>query len=216
MSELRPLRVLVACEESQVVCKAFRARGHEAYSCDLQSCSGGHPEWHIKGDVWMVLFFMKWDLIVMHPPCTAICTTGNRSYGVGKPKQIFRLKSAIWTQELFKMATNLCSMVCMENPKGVLNGLFPLLPKPQYIQPYQFGHKCSKMTGLWLYGLPKLIPTHIVEPEWITSMSGKRHSKIHWENPSTNNPENAKLRSKTFPGIANAMASQWSPDLSLK
>lgn len=205
MMQYKKMRVLVACEESQIVCKAFRARGHEAYSCDIQECSGGHPEWHLKMDVFHVIASNDWDLIIMHPPCTALCTTGNRTYANSKK----RIDAAIWTNELFRFATNKCNRVCMENPKGVLNSVFPWLPKPHYIQPYQFGHTDSKLTGLWLYGLPKLIPTNIVDPIWITSKSGKRHSVTHWKNPSTNKPENAKLRAKTFPGIARAMAEQW-------
>ena len=207
------MRVLIACEESQTVCKAFRERGHEAYSCDLQACSGGHPEWHLQIDVFEALYLKKWDLIIMHPPCTAICTTGNRVYGIGKVKEQIRKESATWTQELFKQATNVCLRVCMENPRGVLNGMFEWLPKPQYIQPYNFGHPTSKLTGLWLHGLPKLQNTETVTPEFVISRSGKKHSKLHWETPSTNNLENAKIRSKTFPGIARAMAEQWSDNL---
>lgn len=203
------MRVLVACEESQIVCKAFRERGHEAYSCDLQACSGGHPEWHMRMDCFQAMWQSSWGLIIMHPPCTAICTTGNRTYGVGKPKEKIRNDSVLWTGELFRMAINVCPKVAMENPKGVLNSFITWLPKPQYIQPYQFGHNESKMTGLWLSGLPKLVPTKIVDPIWIISKSGKRHSPTHWNNPSTNNPQNARLRSKTYEGIAKAMAEQW-------
>jgi hypothetical protein len=149
------MRVLVACEESQEVCKAFRAKGHEAYSNDLQECSGGHPEWHLQYDCFQAMCLGKWDLIVMHPPCTALTVSGNGTYGTGKPKHNKRIEAAKWTSKLWHYAISMCDQVCMENPVGVLNRLVKELPKPQYIQPWQFGHGEQKKTGLWLYGLPK-------------------------------------------------------------
>jgi hypothetical protein len=157
------MRVLVACEESQEVTKAFRAKGHEAYSCDLLLCSGGHPEWHIQQDCTQVIPLKKWDLIVMHPPCTALAVSGNRWYGKGMPRNNERLAAAEWTDYLWNLAISVCDKVAMENPVGVLNQLVKGLPKPHYIQPWQFGHGETKKTGLWLNGLPSLVPTDIVE-----------------------------------------------------
>jgi len=207
------MRVLVACEESQRVCIEFRKRGHEAFSCDLQECSGGHPEWHIKDDVKRVLRHdledPEWDMVIAFPPCTRLTVTANRWF---KPeyKKMFpnieeERKEAISFFKFFTMLKT--NQVAIENPVGIMSTHYQ---KPtQIIQPYQFGHKDSKRTCLWLKYLPKLIPTEIVEPEYITSPSGKRHSKTHWMNPSTKNPEKAKLRSKTYLGIARAMAEQW-------
>lgn len=187
------MRVLVLCEESQVVCKAFRGRGHEAYSNDLLSCSGGHPEWHLQMDCFDALNSRTWDLIIMHPPCTAIAVSGNSTYAGTQERK----DAADWTCNLFQMATLKCDRVAMENPVGVLNTYHPILPKPQYIQPWQFGHGETKKTGLWLYGLPELKPTNIVEG---------REQKVWKMGPS---PERSKMRSKTYQGIAEAMAKQW-------
>lgn len=197
------MRVLIACEESQEVCKAFRAKGHETYSCDILPCSGGKPEWHLQMDVFQALELREWDLVIMHPPCTALCVTGNRVYAFGKPLYHNRIGAVKWTQRLWDKATSICRRVAMENPVGVLNSMGKF-PKPQYIQPYEHGHVDSKKTGLWLYNLPPIVSTKIVEPEWVISKSGKRHSKAHWYSSG-----NSKLRSKTYPGIAAAFASQW-------
>lgn len=187
------MRVAVLCEESQVVCKAFRERGYEAYSNDLLPCSGGHPEWHLQMDCFDALHSRAWDLIIMHPPCTAIAVSGNSTYAGTQERK----DAADWTCNLFQVATMHCDRVAMENPVGVLNTHHPILPKPQYIQPWQFGHGETKKTGLWLYGLPELKPTNIVEG---------REQKVWKMGPS---PERSKLRSKTYKGIAEAMAEQW-------
>lgn len=187
------MRVLVACEESQEVCKAFRAKGHEAYSCDVEPCSGGHPEWHIQDDCVSAIISSKWDLIIMHPPCTALAVSGNGTYANSRE----RISSAVWTSGLFKVALSHSERVAMENPVGVLNSLIKWLPKPYYIQPWQFGHGETKKTGIWSVGLPKLQPTEIVKG---------REQKVWYMSPG---PERGKLRSKTYPGIAKAMADQW-------
>lgn len=213
------MNILTGCEESQTVAIQFRKLGHKAYSNDIIDCSGGYPEWHLKMDIFEALTYKKWDLIIIHPPCTKVCCSGNRTYAKGKPKHNERLESAKWIKAVWNKAVTICDNVCMENPKGVLNGLIKELPRPQYIEPYYFGDAEIKLTGLWLYGLPKLNYTNIVEPEFVEynskkTKSGKsKYGKITGCNPSTNNPDNAKLRSKTYLGIAEAMANQWSKHL---
>ena len=185
------MEVLVACETSGVVREAFRSRGHVAISCDLLP-SDKHSVNHIQGDCIGVIKAKPWDLIIMHPPCTAICVSGNRWYGKGMPKHDERIKAIEWTMKLWDLATSVCDRVAMENPVGTL----PMKPA-QYIQPWEFGHGETKKTGLWLHGLEKLVPTQVVEG---------RDQRI-WKLPPT--PDRWKIRSKTFEGIANAMASQW-------
>ena len=184
------MRVLIACEESQEVCKAFREKGHEAYSCDLQECSGGHDEWHLQVDALQMLK-IKWDLIIAHPPCTDLAVSGARWF---KEKQADgRQQRSI---EFFMRFINAdCPRIAVENPVCIMSSLYR---KPdQIIQPWQFGHGEVKTTCLWLKGLPPLIPTDIVEG---------REQKCWKMAPS---PDRAKLRSKTYPGIAQAMADQW-------
>lgn len=188
--------VLVGCEESQEVTKALRRLGHEAYSNDVEQCSGGHPEWHLLMDVKDAVMLKKWDLIILHPPCTKIAVSGNGTYGTGKPRYHERVDAVKWTKDLWDLATSVCDKVCMENPVGVLNSMADF-PKPQYIQPWQFGHGETKKTGLWLHGLPNLVPTNIVTG---------REQKIWKMGPS---PDRGKLRSKTYPGIAEALAYQF-------
>ena len=190
---MEKLKVLVGCEESQVVCKAFRAKGHEAYSCDLLPCLGGHPEWHFQGDVMETISSGVWDLIILHPPCTYLAVSGNRWYGKGKLLHRKRQDAQIWTHSLWCLAKDRSPHVCLENPVGVLR----IGANPQYIQPWQFGHGETKKTGLWLHNLPPLKPTNIVEG---------REQRI-WKMPPSE--ERSKLRSKTYPGIAKAMAEQW-------
>ena len=200
------MRVLVACEESQEVCKAFRALGHEAYSCDIQECSGGHPEWHIQGDCLPLLngncFYStqdehyyrldgKWDLIIAHPPCTDLAVSGARWFPE-KQKDFRQQKACVF---FMQMILANCDRIAVENPIGIMSTVYR---KPdQIIQPWQFGHGETKATCLWLKGLPTLKPTEIV---------GGREQRV-WKMPP--GPERAKLRSKTFPGIAKAMAEQW-------
>lgn len=200
------MKVLVACEESQEVCKAFRAKGHEAFSCDIQECSGGHPEWHIKGDVIPLLngnctFLTEdlsththtgpWDLIIAHPPCTHLAVSGARWFP--EKQKDFRQQKACVFFMYFALAH--CDRIAVENPVGIMSTVYR---KPdQIIQPWQFGHGETKSTCLWLKGLPPLAPTNIVEG---------REQKVWKMSPG---PSRAKLRSKTFPGIARAMAEQW-------
>ena len=185
------MKVLVACEESQAVTIELRRLGHEAYSCDIQPCSGGHPEWHLQVDA-LELLKMKWDMIIAHPPCTHLCSSGARWFTEGKKPWSLQDEAA----EFFMRFANAdCPRVAIENPIGVMSTKYR---KPnQIIQPWQFGHGETKATCLWLKGLPNLVPTEIVEG---------REQRIHRMPPG---PERAKLRSKTFPGIARAMAEQW-------
>lgn len=197
------MRVLVACEESQTVCKAFRELGHEAYSCDIQDCSGGHPEWHIKGDVLDIINgygrrdyntreLLKWDMMIAFPPCNDLAVSGARWFSE-KIKDGRQRKSIDFFQTL---AYSNIPKKCIENPIGIMSNIYR---KPdQIIQPWQFGHGETKATCLWLTGLPKLKPTNIVEG---------REQRI-WKLPPSK--DRAKLRSKTYPGIAKAMAEQWS------
>ena len=210
------MRVLVACEESQRVCIAFRAKGHEAYSCDIEPWSGGHPEWHIQDDVLKHLGD-NWDLVIAHPPCTYLTVAANKYYNVERygEKAIIRQYEREKAIDFFLNFAwyNLdCPKVCIENPIGIMSSIYG---KPtQIIQPYQFGHTERKATCLWLNDLPLLTPTEMVEPGEIIKggYSVGAHADGRDENGTWlkfNDPELAKLRSKTFPGIAKAMAEQW-------
>ncbi len=206
------MRVLIACEESQTLCKTFRAKGHEAYSCDVMPCSGGHPEWHYKMDVSPLLSW-SWDLVIAHPPCTYLTVTGNkwlkdqplRKSGalVGAARRDARARAI----EFFMLFTSLKCRYAIENPVGCISSHWR---KPdQIIQPWQFGHEEPKKTCLWLRGLPKLKPTKIVEPAYTRSKSGKNlPAWFFWAAKK----DRAKLRSKTFQGIADAMVEQWDFD----
>lgn len=216
------MRVLVACEESQAVCTAFRERGHEAYSCDLQDCSGGHPEWHIKANVIPILrggcWFLtadgvkhdapsQWDLVIAHPPCTYLTTCANKHY----VEEVFGAKArGRYLDRIdgirFFMEFALCGakMVAIENPVGIMSGVYR---KPdQIIEPYEYGDPYEKKTCLWLINLPKLEPTNIVEPEPRQILSSGKSLPRWYSNCGKNR---SKARSKTFPGIAKAMAEQW-------
>lgn len=204
------MRVLVACEESQEVCKAFRELGHEAYSCDIQDCSGGHPEWHLKQDV-IPLLNQDWDLIIAHPPCTFLTVTGNRWFNVEMygDRAIQRQKDREKAVEFFMQFVNAkCDKIAIENPIGYMSTAYK---KPtQIIHPYMFGDPARKATCLWLKGLPKLTPTNIVEPIIIHYQNGKgTDNPWHMETMKLPPKERSKARSKTFPGIAKAMAEQW-------
>lgn len=240
------MKVLVACEESQAVCKAFREKGHEAYSCDIIECSGGHPEWHIKGDVLKVLkpetqsipgdewygfkfrtadgtmhcIDGKWDLIIAFPPCTDLAVSGARHFE--KKRADGRQRNSI---EFFCQFLNAdCEKIAIENPIGIISGdyipkWFPDLTEKyglpikqsQIIQPYEYGHNAKKSTCLWLKGLPLLTPTEIVEPDLVsyTCKSGKKVTFSRHMVQGFKNGERAKSRSKTFLGVAKAMAEQW-------
>lgn len=218
------MKVLIACEESQRVCTAFREKGHEAYSCDIIECSGGHPEWHIQGDVLKVLspqqtfegekegiefftsdgelhsFAGKWDLIIAHPPCTYLSNAGARYL---YPKGILnedRLQKGFEAKSLFMALYNAdCEKICVENP--IPSKVYGLPEYSQTVQPYEHGHPVQKKTCLWLKGLPQLEPTNIVHERQSTKIAG------NWFNKG--GKDRQKNRAKTFPGIAKAMAEQW-------
>ena len=204
------MKVLVACEESQAVCKEFRALGHEAYSCDILPCSGGHPEWHLQQDV-LPLLKEKWDMIIAFPPCTYLTVTGNRWFNIDRygEKAIQRHKDRKEAIDFFMAFANAdCERIAIENPVGIMSSEWR---KPnQIINPWQFGDAFEKKTCLWLKGLPELTPTNIVEiPPRKKFDSGKSMPAWYADLWSLPKDERAKLRSKTFPGIAKAMAEQW-------
>ena len=195
------MKILVACEFSGIVREAFSKLGHDVTSCDLLPSE----KWgsHYQGDV-MDIIENGWDMLLAYPPCQYLTVTANRSF-LKNPERWQKRLDAV--RFVWKLMNAKIKKICIENPKGVLSSY---IGKPeQYIQPYQFGHPDSKMTGLWLKNLPLLVPTKRVEPEWIIAPSGKRMSKTHAKHPSTNSEENRKLRSRTYLGIANAMAATW-------
>ena len=247
------MKVLVACEESQAVCKAFREKGHEAYSCDIIDCSGGHPEWHIKGDVLKVLnpqieyandrvyevisfrtvdgkkhnLFGKWDMIIAFPPCTHLCVSGAAHFE--KKRADGRQREGI---EFFCNFLNAdCEKVVIENPVGIISGdyipkHFPDLAKKynlprkqtQIIHPWMFGDNFSKSTCLWIKGVSPLIPAVTEQPElewkeWVDKKTGKKKRQPKWFfdalREAKTAEERSQIRSKTFPGVAKAMAEQW-------
>ena len=222
------MRILVACEESQRVCMAFREKGHEAFSCDIQECSGGHPEWHIKGDVLSVLngncmLFLqngdidrqtdRWDLIIGHPPCTYLSNAGANSLFKkidGKSWVNYeRYQKGLKGKEFFMTILNAdCEKIAVENP--IPSSIYELPKYTQTIQPYYFGEPWSKKTCLWLKGLPTLTPTEIVA-DYKPYVTSGMYSKT--KNPKYKGFSRAggaqKIRAKTFIGIAKAMADQW-------
>lgn len=196
-------RVLVACEESQAVTIELRKMGIEAFSCDIEPCSGGHPEWHIQGDVTPVLD-QEWDMIIAFPPCTHLAVSGAAWF---KQKQADgRQQQGIDFFMLFANAK--CPRIAIENPVGIMSKQWR---KPdQIIQPFHFGDSFSKKTCLWLKGLPLLKPTNVVDSgAKVTYSSGKSMPKWYADAFALPPKERAKVRSKTFPGIARAMAEQW-------
>lgn len=233
------MKILVACEESQAVTKELRRLGHEAYSCDVLYPSGGHPEWHIMGDVIPLLngrcefvtatrrpeeIRTRWDMIIAFPPCTHLAVSGARRFE--KKRADGRQRDAIEFFCQFLMAD--CERIAVENPVGIISGdyvqkWFPdlaekygLPKKPsQIIQPYEHGDHARKTTCLWLKGLPLLMPTNIVDPGEIVGNGfsvGASLDTARDENGKIiawNDPRTARIRSKTFPGIARAMAEQW-------
>lgn len=210
--------VLCACEESQEVCKAFRLNGHIAFSCDIQDCSGGHPEWHIKQDVLPLLngycsfitcdgvFYelnSKWDMIIAFPPCTYLSFAGNRWFNIDRygdsARERFQLRDC--AIDFFMRFVNAdCQKICIENPLGIMSSVFR--PPDQIIYPYYFGDPYSKRTCLWLKGLQPLTATSYVNRDeidfsWYLDLFSLRPL------------ERQRLRSKTFPGVAAAMATQF-------
>lgn len=232
---MKPWNILIACEESQAVCIEMRKRGHNAFSCDIIECSGGHPEWHIKQDVLPLLngdcefvtcdgkqhrISGEWDLVIAHPPCTFLTVAGNRWFNVDRYGDKARQRKQDREKAIaffMAIAAAKCKRIAIENPIGVMSTVYK---KPnQVIQPYEYGHQARKATCLWLKELPCLEPTNIVGPGEIVgkgfsvgaSLNTARDENgkiIRWNDPRT-----AKIRSRTYPGIARAMAAQWTPDL---
>lgn len=215
------MKVLIGCEESQAVCIAFREIGIEAYSNDLQECSGGYPEWHLQMDVFEAIKLKNWDAAIFFPDCTYLTVTANKWYKdqperksgtlVGEKRREARRRAIDFAIRLFNCEI---PIIAMENPIGILSTAFR---KPdQIIQPFQFGHAERKSTCLWLKGLPKLNPTNIVEPVSYIA-GGKKYIPTHFNSKRSLNrldclppgKERSKLRSKTYSGIAEAMAEQW-------
>lgn len=194
------MRVLVACEESQAVTIELRKLGHEAYSCDIEPCSGGHPEWHMQQDV-LPLLEERWDMIIAFPPCTYLSNAGNRWLFQGGELNMERYEKGLAAKKFFMRILDAdCPRVAVENPMHTK--IYDMPAHTQEIQPWQFGHPFTKKTRLWIKGLPLLIPTEIVQPERCflpSSRSGENGFAAR----------NSKARSKTFPGIAKAMADQW-------
>lgn len=189
------------CEYSGTVRDAFRKKGHYAISCDLLPTEADGPHW--TGDCFAMLY-RHWDLIIAHPPCTHLTVSGNHVYSAGKPKHHLRISSAAWTEKLWLTALSRAPRVCFENPKGVLPAM-TCMPKPQMIQPYQFGHPEKKQTGLFLHGLPPLQETNNVK-DYMLTLPRCKQERLRFLGPSKNR---AKIRSLTFQGIADAMAEQW-------
>ena len=215
--KMRDINILIACEESQRVCEAFRKRGGKAYSCDIMECSGGHPEWHIVQDVIPLLngkcsfktmdgvehsIDGKWDLIIAHPPCTYLSNAGARFlYPKGVLNEELLAKGMIAKDFFMHFYNADCDRIAIENP--IPSKVYGLPPYTQTIQPWMFGHPVQKKTCLWLNGLPELQPTNVVEERQSTKIPG------NWFN--SGGKERQKNRAKTFPGIAKAMAEQWMP-----
>ena len=195
------MNVLVGCEYSGIVRDAFIAKGHDAISCDLLPTEKPGP--HYQGDIYERLK-ENWDLIIMHPPCTALTVAGNKWYGEGQPKYQERLDSCIWTEALWNKCKERSAKVCFENPVGVLTRLTSM-PKANYVQPYWFGHKEQKKTGLFLYGLEPLVATNNVYDEMML-LPKRERERLHYLPPSK---DRWKIRSTTFQGLADAMADQW-------
>ena len=218
------MKVLIACEESQRVCTEMRKLGHEAYSCDIQEPSGGHPEWHILGDVLKVInghcefktmngenhtIEERWDLIIAHPPCTYLSNAGAaRLFPKKGQLNEERYQLGLKAKDFFMSFINAdCNKIAVENP--IPTRIYGLPPYSQIIQPYEYGEPYSKKTCLWLKNLPDLQPTNIVKPicSWVSGGS----KDAHGNNRSNTGLKfrDSKTRSKTFPGIAKAMAEQW-------
>lgn len=229
---MKKLFVLIACEESQAICKELRALGHEAYSCDIQECSGGHPEWHINQDVLPILngfcgfttqdwqqhsIDRKWDLIVAHPPCTYLTVSGAWCYDVARfgEKAIQRMKLREEAETFFMAFANAdCEHIAIENPVGTMSSKWR---KPnQIIQPWYFGDPYMKTTCLWTKNLPNLVQTHFEKPvieykEWVDKNGKKkRQDMASFKCAGMSKEERQRQRSKTFPGIAKAIATQYS------
>jgi len=210
------MRILVACEESQAITKELRKLGHEAYSCDLLPCSGGHPEWHYQQDVFEVIN-KGWDMMIAHPPCTFLAVSGarwmyNKDGSVNQERLKNQNLALYFVQKLMDAPIE---KIAIENPISVISSQ---IRKPdQIVHPYHFGDKASKSTCLWLKNLPKLEHTNVVEKgefkEWIDKKTGKTKRQATWYYEALQKAktpaERRTLRSKTFSGMAKAMADQW-------
>jgi hypothetical protein len=210
------MKILVACEESQAITKEFRALGHEAYSCDILPCTGGHPEWHLEGDVFGFID-QGWDLMVAHPPCTFLSVSGarhlyNKDGTANRERYENQYQALLFVKRLMDAPI---PRIAIENPVSVISSQ---IRKPdQIVQPWMFGDSASKTTCLWLKNLPKLVATNVVDKgdfkEWIDKKSGKVKRQATWYYDALINAktpeERRSLRSKTFKGIAQAIASQW-------
>lgn len=201
------MKILVACEESQAVTKEFRKLGHEAYSCDIEPCSGGYPEWHLQTDVTELLK-IKWDMIIAFPPCTYLSNAGAcRLYPQKGVLNEERYQKGLKAKEFFMQFLNAdCPRIAIENP--VSSTVFNMPKHTQEIQPYQFGHPFTKKTRLWLKGLTLLESTDLVEPigPYVPAGTGRKDRSKYG---AAKRGEDAKNRAKTFEGIAKAMAEQW-------
>lgn len=212
------MKILIACEESQRVCSAFREKGHESYSCDIIEPSGGHPEWHILGNALEIIRgdtvatmdgeihdIGRWDMIIAHPPCTYLSNAGAcRLYPRKGELNMDRYQKGLQAKEFFMSFYNFdCAKIAIENP--IPSKVFDMPPYTQIIQPYEYGHPYTKKTCLWLKGLPQLKPTSIVNPTapFLPSGTGRKIRSKYGV------AQTKKERSKTFPGIAKAMSEQW-------
>lgn len=211
------MKILIACEESQVVCKEFRKLGHEAFSCDILPCSGEHPEWHIQGDVLEHLND-SWDLLIAHPPCTYLSNAGACWLFRGKKLNEERYKKGLKAKEFFMKFFNAnIKFIAVENP--IPSKIYKLPQYSQIIQPYQFGEPYSKKTCLWLKGLSNLKPTEIITKniiQWVNGGSKKADGTHRSKNARASTFRDSKTKSKTFPGIAKAMAEQWGQNVEWK
>lgn len=208
------MKVLVACEESQAVTIEFRKMGHEAYSCDVIECSGGHPEWHIQADA-IELLKMRWDMIIAHPPCTYLTNAGAVRMRVKGEIVPERYEKAMEAKLFFmKFLEADCPRIAVENPTPMK--LVGLPPYTQAVQPYEFGHPYSKRTCLWLKGLPPLVPTKICKHHEPYVNGGCKDANGNYRRFQGRKERDPKIRAKTFPGIARAMAEQWGGICSLE
>lgn len=197
---MKNFKVLVGCEESQAVCKAFRLLGIEAFSNDIVDCSGGCPEYHLKMDIFEAVDIVRPDVLIAFPPCTYLTVTANRSFVNNPGRWRARLDAMIFVHNILNLPVR---HIALENPVGVIS---THIRKPdQIIQPYWFGERDSKKTCLWLKDLPLLEPVDIVEPVYCYDRNGKRYSETHMKTGKGC----GAVRSKTYPGVASAMASQW-------
>lgn len=207
------LKILVACEESQAVTKYLRQLGHDAFSCDILPCSGGHSDWHIQEDVFKVIEKERWDMMIAFPPCTHLASSGARHF----KQKIKDGRQQEGVDFFMKLANADIDRIAIENPIGIMSTKYR---KPdQIIQPYQFGDKAQKSTCLWLKNLPKLVPTNIVEKgeffEFVSKKGVKKRMPMWYYKAlkyAKTPQERSTLRSKTFKGIAKAMATQWTVD----